>query len=223
MNKTLVLLCLSLTAFDASATTVTIGNSSFIQQSQYVNVATGSPQIHVIGLYDGGTYNNAQGNYTVGTTQVNVLGSASGSVSLVLSSYELTNWVLTGPGVNSLTSVVLNGYHASYATGIEAGKVTNLSGPDRYMAVCAFAWPSDSGGCDTPGLISEVQSLFSTSIASFTGIYSTNPNLGTPTSLANPAAFQVNVQLSAVPIPPAVWLFGSALGLAGAMRRKISR
>jgi hypothetical protein len=49
MHKTLVLLCLSLAAFHASATTVTIGNSNFIQQSRYVNVATGSPQLHVIG------------------------------------------------------------------------------------------------------------------------------------------------------------------------------
>lgn len=76
------------------------------------------------------------------------------------------------------------------------------------------------GGGNTPGLVAGVESLFGTPIASFTGIYSTNPVLGTPTSLANPAAFQVNVELSQVPVPSAVWLFGSALGVMGWLRRK---
>ncbi len=218
-----VVACLSLAASHALASTVTIGNSGFTQHSQYVTNAVTSPEVHMIGLYDGGSsagYSNPQGIYIPGTTQVNVLGFAGGPVSLVLSSYEQTNWVLTGPGVDSLASVLVNGYGPSQAIGIDLGKVINRSGPGNYITACAFAWPADAGGCNTPGLVSGVESLFGTPIASFTGIYSSSLTLGKVTSVASPADLQVTVQLSPIPIPTAAWLLGSALGVLGWMRSK---
>lgn len=42
------------------------------------------------------------------------------------------------------------------------------------------------------------------------------------TSLSSVGLTYGGLSAPAVPIPPAVWLFGSALGLMGMMRRKIS-
>lgn len=198
------------------ATVVTIGNDTFTQESQYAADLGVAPEIHVIGLYDGGSsgeQSNDTGVFIPGTTVVNVEGTASGNVSLVLSSYERTNWLLTGAGVASLTSVVVNGYGTSEALGIDGAKVINRSGMGNYLAACGYSLPYNGGGCDTGKLISGVEGYFGQSISSFTGVYSTSPVLGTVTSLANPASFQVHVNLSAVPESGALPLM--ALGLVG--------
>ncbi|HEX5355497.1 MAG TPA: hypothetical protein VFW93_04740 [Aquabacterium sp.] len=212
-------------SFQAVATVVTIGNDTFTQTSQYVADKELVPQIHVIGLYDGGSsasYSNDTGTYIPGTTVVNVEGTASGHVSLVLSSYEQTNWILTGAGVSSLTSVVINGYGPSQALGIDGAKVIDRSGQGNYFAACGINLPYNGNGCDTNELISGVEAYFGQSISSFTGLYSTSPVLGTVTSLTSPAAYQVNVNLSAVPEAGTVLLMALGMGglaLSGAQRR----
>jgi len=173
--------------------TVTIGSGSELQKSQYVSKWVHSPEVHIIGLYDGGSsaeYSNPQGVFIPGTTQVNVRGRATRPVSLVLSAYEPTHWILKGSGVTSLESVVVIGYHESDAIGVDSSKVINRSGSANRWGYCGYEWQSQRGTC-----AKEVERHFGTPIASFTGIYSTSPKLGTVTSAARPAERQVNVHL----------------------------
>lgn len=218
---TIVATLLAAAALPAAATTVTLSNGSVTETSQYVAGTDYSPQVHVIGFYDGGSsagYSNPSNTYIPGTTQVNVEGSTGGPVSLVLSSYEATQWVLTGPGVGALTSILLSGYKASRAIGIDPSKVIDRSGEVNYLAACGYGWPTTTGGCDTPGLVSGVDALFGVPISSFTGRYSTSSRLGTVTSVERPAEFQVYVQLSQVPLPAGGWLL--ATGIAGLVARR---
>jgi hypothetical protein len=208
-------------AHQASASVVTIGNGNIVQTSQYVANAATADEVHVIGLYDGGSSgpnSNSQGVDIPGTTVVNVLGSSAGSVSLVLSAYERTNWVLTGDGVASLASVIINGYGASQAFGIDGSKLVNRSGLGNYIAACGYSLPYNGGGCDTGVLIAGVESYLGKPITTFTGIYSTSLELGTVTSLDSPAALQVTVRVGAVPEPSTIVLAG--IGAAALLLRQ---
>ncbi|CAH0350893.1 PEP-CTERM sorting domain-containing protein [Aquabacterium sp. CECT 9606] len=207
----------------ASASVVTIGNGNIVQTSQYVANAATTDEVHVIGLYDGGSSgpnSNSLGVYIPGTTVVNVLGSSTGAVSLVLSAYERTNWFLMGDGVASLTSVVINGYGASQAFGIDGGKVVNRSGQGNYIAACGYSLPYNGGGCDTSVLISGIESYLGKPITTFTGLYSSSLELGTLTSLDSPAALQVTVRIGAVPEPSTVVLIGMGFGALLLMRQR---
>jgi hypothetical protein len=178
------------------ASTVTIGNSAFVQRSQYVAKWATSSEVHVIGVYDGGSsgkHSNISGVFIPGTTQVNVRGMSRMPVSLVLSSYEQTHWVLKGSGVKSLESILVTGYGLSDVTGIDTSKVINRSGPDNRLTSSGHAWTDNGPDDSTASLVAGVESVFGTRIASFTGIYSTSPKLGTVTSVAHPADLQVNV------------------------------
>lgn len=223
---TLVATLLATAALPAAATTVTFSNGSMTETSEYVAGTEYSPQVHVIGLYDGGSsanYSNPSNTYIPGTTQVNVEGSTGGPVTLVLSSYEATQWVLTGSGVGALTSILLNGYNPSVAIGIDPGKVIDRSGIYNYLASCGYGWPSTTGGCDTPGLVSGVEALLGVPISSFTGRYSTSSTLGTVTSVESPAEFQVYVQLSQVPLPASAYFLATAIAaLASRVKRRHS-
>ncbi|MFT3859241.1 MAG: hypothetical protein QM742_17635 [Aquabacterium sp.] len=180
MNKFIIasMLCAALAGVSgtAGATTVTITDPGYGPEYvwSYTNPSAGEPQTHILGIYESRNDHSGSDNHPMGTTYVNVTGSSSAPINLVLSSYEPTKWVLTGEGVSSIGQVLVNGYEKSLVEGISAALVTDKTGIGNYVAACAFMWPRDTGGCNTPGLVSGVEAHFGTPITSFTGAYRAN-------------------------------------------------
>jgi PEP-CTERM motif len=223
-----------LTAFTASHAAqgiVSFGQGEQAIPSQYVaEYVPGQQQVHLVGVYDGG----AQGGkwfderpYFAGTTYVNVQGVPDEKVSLVLSSYEGTHWIIQGEGAAALDSVLIQSYHASSVTGVDASKVTLTSfETDGTYASCAYGWPATTGGCNTPALVGYVEGVYGVPISSFTGTYTTFPERGRVfLEPGDPATLQVflNLSGSAVPEPAtnAMWLLGAS-AMVWARRRQRS-
>ncbi len=45
------------------------------------------------------------------------------------------------------------------------------SGVANYYTACGYEWPSGTGGCDTPGLVTGAQNETGMVLDSFTGCY----------------------------------------------------
>lgn len=127
-------------------------------------------ETHVIGVYetDGSHSGN---NYPLAYGRVEIKGDLKQPINLVLSSYTPTNWILFGEGLGSIASVLVNGYHLSSVAGIDASKVIDRSGPGQYLSACGYAWPDNSGGCNSAGLIAGVEAHYGSEVTSFTGVY----------------------------------------------------
>lgn len=156
------------TAAHANNSVITVNNpptSSGYQASYYVNPNITSPETHIIGVYETRS-DHSIGYHPTGTAYVHVTGSTETPVNLVLSSYEPTAWILDGTGLSFIQSVTINSYSSSTATGIDSSKVQI-----KNLGSYGYAWPTSSGGSDTPGLVSAVESLYGAPIATFTGAY----------------------------------------------------
>lgn len=138
--------------------------------TNYKNPTPSAIETHVIGVYETDS-SHSFGYHPTGMGRIEIKGDITYPINLVLSSYEPTNWVLFGEGLGSVASVLVNGYHDSFVTGVDASKVINRTGLGQYLAACAFRWPGDSGGCNTPGLIAGVEAHYGAAVTSFTGIY----------------------------------------------------
>lgn len=194
----------------AGATTVTVDTiePGGYTASYYNNPASTSPEVHVIGVYEAYTSDSPR-NDALGTATVNVDGASGVPIDLVLSSYEPTQWVLQGSGVQNIHSVLVNGFFASTVSGIDLSKVIDKSGPGQSLGAFGYVWPSSSGGSDTQALVSAVEAIYNAPISTFTGAY---------------GATAFTVALSAVPEPGTIALM--ALGLAvvaGALRVRDAR
>ncbi|MFP6895703.1 MAG: hypothetical protein VCA38_03815 [Roseibacillus sp.] len=138
----------------------------------YVARSTGGPDICIIGVYE------TQGIHPQGTANVHVRYDDSRPMiplTLVLSSYEPTLWILDlAPGA-VVAQIILNGLHPHEVANAGSIPVMNFSGPGsngpRYLSACAYRWPSDNQGCNTPALVSGVQSLLGHPISAFSGVY----------------------------------------------------
>lgn len=204
---------LMLFSITANSATITINDpeiSSGYAPYYYDNSVSTSPELLIIGVYETRS-DHSFGYHPQGAANVNILNQGSSPLTLVLSSYEPTLWNLNiETGVN-INEIILNGYHDQDVTGASGITITERSyyGTGSYFSSCAYAWPSSTGGCDTQGLVSGVEAYTGLTLTSFAGTYQ---------------ATDFTITTSPVPVPAAMWLFGSGLiGLFGVARRKKSQ
>ncbi len=132
--------------------------------STYVADEWEEPELHIIGVYE------ASGNHAV-CTEATVHVERETEMILVLSSYECVSWIVTAePGAN-ITDVIVNGYEVSSVEVPDGVDVEYHVGVGSYLSACAYAWPGDACGCDTPGLVDDVERITDLTLTSFTGCY----------------------------------------------------
>ena len=118
----------------------------------------------------------------------------------MLSSYEPTEWNITGNGVNDLSQVLLYGYHDQSVTGL--GGQTSVT---EYSALGTGIYHGYSYNiANDPDVANHVLSSTGLSVDAFNGRYT-----GT----------QFAITARAVPEPSSLWLL-SAVGLVAGLRRR---
>jgi len=133
----------------------TVGQGPF---TRYQSDAPERPELHILGVYQ-----SAGGEIAVELDR-------RGPAVLVLSSYEPVNWVVTTSADACLERVILNGYNdqtVEVPDGVEVDEFTGYG----YLSACAYAWPNDDGGCDTPGLVDGAEAETDLVLTSFGACY----------------------------------------------------
>jgi len=139
------------------------------EESKYVASDSGVSEIHIFGVYE--TRNDHGFDYhPQGTADVAIERQGKPLV-LVLSAYEPTKWRLHIDVGVIIEKIILNGYHKQELENADDIVIIDRSGEGNYISSCARKWPSSTGGCDTPRLISGVEALIGTKISSFSGCY----------------------------------------------------
>jgi hypothetical protein len=128
-------------------------------------------EVQVVGVYQ--TRSDHSGGYhPVGTGRVKL--DRPGRQTLVLSSYEPTNWKLEiGPGVE-LQAVYATGYHAQTVelpAGLNVPVTTTSHQTGGDFVSCGFRYPGDTGGCNTPALLAWAARHSGKPVTSFRGCY----------------------------------------------------
>lgn len=135
---------------------------------QWADSSPGQPELQIVSVYEAdGGHGGPPGNITVDIDR-------PGNVVLVLSSYEPVDWTVNEQPGTVIDEVILNGYHDQRLVGGASGASVSTytyDGTGTYLAACGYAWPSSSGGCDTPGLVSRAESLTGLNLSAFVGCY----------------------------------------------------
>ncbi len=128
-------------------------------------------EVQVVGVYQTRS-DHSGGNHPVGTGRVRI--DRPGRQTLVLSSYEPTNWKIeVGPGVE-LQAVYATGYHAQTVelpAGVSVPVVSTSYETGGNFVSCGYRYPGDTGGCNTPALLSWAAQQTSKPVTSFRGCY----------------------------------------------------
>ncbi|XP_019647352.1 PREDICTED: uncharacterized protein LOC109487734 [Branchiostoma belcheri] len=177
----------------SSSTALAEAFQDLVPRETYSCVAddNGQYEVHVLGVYEGvgptGMFDFGHDPTHTFAPEMDVFVSA-GQVSkplvLVLSSYEPVNWVLHLPEDVEVQEVLLVAYHLEQSdVTVRSGSVNNVqrhSGQTGGAPACAYG--TDTGGCNTVGMLTFVRGLFGP-VSSFTGTYKANRwglNIGTP-------------------------------------------
>lgn len=162
-----VMICFTISATTRSAIiTVNHYDPGQGQITTYYSPNPSTPEIHILGEYE------ARSDTKPGSVTVNVVpptGHAMVPIVLVLSSYVSETWHIEAPKGAAISEIVLSGLEAQSITmnTYNVVPVINVSPNGIY----AYAWPSATGGSNTPGLVSYVQNLVGQPLTSFTGTY----------------------------------------------------
>jgi hypothetical protein len=131
--------------------------------SSHVEGCAMGTELHVFSAYESAGRNGF----------VNVELTRTGApLAIVLSSYEPATWALSlGDGVQ-IETIVLNGYNQQLVQNAPANaNIIDRSGAGNYLAACAYLWPVDDGGCDTPGLVAGAEQVTGLLLTSFQACY----------------------------------------------------
>ncbi len=134
----------------------------------WADPAPSQPELHIVSVYEA---NGGHGG-PAGTITVDI--DRPGNVVLVLSSYEPVDWTVVEQPGTTIDEVIFNGYYTQTLVGGASGATVTdytLAGSGRYITACGYAWPSSTGGCDTPGLVTGVETLTGLDLAGFAGCY----------------------------------------------------
>lgn len=140
--------------------------------STHVAPARCAPELHLLGVYEAQSDHHSEGAVSVNVTR-------KAPLILALSSYEPIHWTVNAASGTRIERIVLNGYYPQRVTAPAGIPIDNRSGSTQWLGAYAYAWPSSSGGSDTPGLVSALEQLTSRPLTSFAGCYqSTSFTLG---------------------------------------------
>jgi hypothetical protein len=126
----------------------------------------GEAEVHVIGVYE----THSESTRGAGNALVNI--ARPGLHSLVLSSYEATNWqIQLGAGVR-IKSIHLVGYHAQTVMPPHEGITITTDTLDQTKSgACGYSWPYNGEGCNTNQLLAIARHRTGSEVASFHGCY----------------------------------------------------
>ncbi len=148
----------------ASATSCAGGNRSWWRAEPVED-----ERLWIAGIYQ--SRSDHSGNYHP-QGSVDVDWSLAGSNTLVLSSYEPTEWTVSLTGDGALDRVILTGYHAQAINapeGVDVEVHTYEQG-GTFMA-CGFSVPGDGGGCEGVELVRFAQNRTGLPVSGFDGCY----------------------------------------------------
>ena len=133
------------------------------QPTSFVGECAIDTELHVVGQY-------TAAENQIGDVQVTRLAHP---MVIVLSSYDSTQWrVRLDPGVR-VNQIILNGYEPSNLVDPPVGvEVVNRTGVGQYFSACAYTWPADDQGCDTPALVQGAEQATGLQLTTFQGCYS---------------------------------------------------
>jgi hypothetical protein len=115
-----------------------------------------NPELHLVGVYE-----SASGAITVDLDRPT-------DIILVLSSYSPVAWTVNATARTRLSEVYVNSYSWGSSSITAPSGVTTSGG---WVGAYGYAWPSSSGGSDTPALVTAIEGMYGTTLASFTGCY----------------------------------------------------
>lgn len=130
--------------------------------------AKGKAELHIVGIYDGGSVSQGQGQpSTPGNVAVKV--DRAGTHVLVLAAYEPTNWTVTVGTQTTLQKVILAGYHTQTATVPAGVKVETYTYANKTALTPGYAyqWPSARGS----QFVTAIETLTGLPLATFRGCY----------------------------------------------------
>ena len=157
------------------------GGSSAPQDPGPLPVRCGSPEVHVIGMYETSS-DHSTDNHPVGDARVAI--DRPGNHILVLSAYEPTNWHVSLAAGATVRAIQLFGYNA---------QAVDLPGvPVTHGTACGYSYPYNGGGCDTNQLLALAEAQAGADVTTFHGCYQASDWRlhadGTATSNCNTAA-----------------------------------
>ncbi|HEU4404832.1 MAG TPA: hypothetical protein VFS43_06030 [Polyangiaceae bacterium] len=149
-----------------------INDCGYAGASHVATAEPGQPELFVLSVYETRS-DHGFGYHPTG--EASVTDTRTTPHVLVLSSYEPTHWTINADAAGGLTQIILNGYHDQTVTAPPGVLVSEHSGFNdegpEYFSACGYAWPNNDGGCDTPGLVSGVESFSGLSLSAFAGCY----------------------------------------------------
>ena len=133
----------------------------------YVAPTPGTPELHLMGVYE--THSNHSGDsHPEGEASVYV--TRTTPLVLALSSYEPVHWTVNAAAGARIQRIILNGLYNQRVTAPQDIPVEVHAG-SAWLGSYAYAWPSSSGGSDTPRLVSALEQRTGLSLSSFAGCY----------------------------------------------------
>ena len=146
-----------------------VSNSCVTQTTSYFAPKMCTPEMVVIGVYEGDAAHNR-------TIEVNI--NRTSPMTLVLSSYEEVHWLVRAVPDAKIDQIILSGFaQQQLAVGFSrpfalvSRSILGGGGLAEPWLGCGYKYPTDQDGCDTNKLMSEAQKISGYPATLFTGCY----------------------------------------------------